>query len=100
MATRLLKVEPINPLDECDVEHDSIDVHATLRDGRIYMFEVATPNCVYDWMANNSKRFYVGEPTVFVDRLTLENITRAIQAIVDSDSDALETYGTLQTFSV
>lgn len=100
MQTKLLRIEPINPLDECELEHDSIDVHATLADGRVYLFEIATPNCVYDWMANEGSPFFVGEPTVFVERLTLENIRQAIQSIIDASPRILEKYGTLQTYSI
>ncbi len=99
MASRLLRIEPVNPLGDCDLDHDCVDVHATLDDGRVYIFEVATPNCVYDWMANEEKWFYAGEPTVFVNRLTLDNIRDALRHLVESDEGRLEIYGTLQTYS-
>ncbi len=70
---------------EVNPENDNIDVHVVLEDGREFTFVVATPNNVFRCMDNEEKDYFFGEPMLFVKNLTVENIERAINAIVSED---------------
>jgi len=70
---------------EVNPENDNIDVHVVLEDGREFTFVVATPNNVFWCMDNEEKDYFFGEPMLFVKNLTVENIERAINAIVSED---------------
>jgi hypothetical protein len=69
----------INPLN------DNIDVHIVLEDGCEYTFVIATPNNVFWCMENEGKDYFFGVPMLFVKNLMVENIERAINAIVSED---------------
>ena len=78
----------VNPLN------DNIDINIVLEDERRYTFVVATPNNVFLCMENEGKDYFFGEPMLFVKSLTVENIERAIKAIVDEeDGRWLAIYG-------
>jgi hypothetical protein len=75
-------------------ENDNVDVIVVLDDGRQFTFVVATPNNVFWCMENEGVDYFFGEPMLFVKNLTIKNIERAINAIVnESDGHWLEIYG-------
>jgi hypothetical protein len=75
-------------------EHDNLDVHIVLEDGREFTFVVATPNNVFWCMENEGLDYFFGEPMLFVKCLTAENIEKAIRAIVEEDNGRwLKVYG-------
>ena len=78
----------INPLN------DNMDVNVVLEEGRQYTFVVATPRNVSWCMENEGKDYFFGAPMLFVKSLTVENIERAVKAIVSEDGGRwLEIYG-------
>jgi hypothetical protein len=94
---KISKIEYVSPLDEGHPMNDNIDVLVHLADGRVYSFVVATPNNIFWCMENEKLDYYFGVPPVFVERLTRENIERALQALVSEyDGRWVYTYGTLQ----
>jgi hypothetical protein len=90
-------IESINYLSDLSAvnpENDNIDVHVTLSDGREFTFVVATPNNLFWCMDNEGKDYFFGEPMLFVKHLTVENITKALDAIVTLDDGRwLKVYG-------
>ena len=79
---------------EINPENDNIDVHVVLEDGREFTFVVATPNHVFWCMDNEGIDYFFGEPMVFVKNLTVDNVERALSAIVtENDSRWLSVYG-------
>jgi hypothetical protein len=70
---------------EVNPENDNIDVHVVLEDGREFTFVIATPNNVFWCMDNEGKDYFFGAPMLFVKNLTVENIERAVSAIVKED---------------
>lgn len=87
-----------SPIEENDPENDNIDVHVYLDDGRVYSFLVATPNNIFRCMGNEGIDFYFSfPPAIFVNRLTAENVERALQDLLNEDKEKwLEVYGVLQ----
>jgi hypothetical protein len=87
-------IEYLCDLSEVNPEHDNLDVHVVLEDGREFTFVVATPNNVFWCMENEGADYFFGEPMLFVKCLTAENIEKAIKAIlVEDDGRWLEIYG-------
>jgi hypothetical protein len=90
-------IESINYLSDLSAvnpENDNIDVHVKLSDGREFTFVVATPNNLFWCMDNGGKDYFFGEPMLFVKHLTVENITKALDAIVTLDDGRwLKFYG-------
>jgi hypothetical protein len=87
----------VSPIEETNPENDSVDVHVRLDDGRLFSFDVATPNSIFFSMAMEGIDYYFGVPTVFVRLLTRECVEKAIEAILTEDSGRwLDVYGTLQ----
>lgn len=79
---------------EVNPENDNIDVHVVLEDGREFTFVVATPNNVYRCMDNEKTDYFFGEPMLFVKNLTVENLERAVNAIMsENDGQWLKVYG-------
>ncbi len=75
-------------------ENDNIDVDVVLDDGRQYTFVIATPNNIFWCMDNEGKDYFFGEPMLFVKNLTIENIERAVSAIINEDDGRwLKIYG-------
>jgi hypothetical protein len=70
---------------EVDSLNDNIDVNVVLDDGRQYTFVVATPNNVFWCMENEGQDYFFGAPMLFVKSLTVENVERAVRAIVSED---------------
>jgi hypothetical protein len=93
------QIQFMSPIEECDPENDNIDIHVYLKDGSIYSLLVATPNNIFWCMENERKDYFFSyPPAVFVKRLTDENITRAVNALVESTGkDCLTLYGVKQT---
>ena len=84
----------LSDLSELDEENDNVDVHLVLEDGREFTFVVATPNNVFWCMDNEGNDYFFGEPIIFVKHLTVENIEKAIKAIVrEDDGRWLQVYG-------
>jgi hypothetical protein len=84
----------LSDLSELNPENDNIDVHVVLGDGREFTFVVATPNNIFWCMDNEGKDYFFGEPMLFVKQLTIENIDKAIRAIVSEDNGRwLTVYG-------
>jgi hypothetical protein len=90
-------VHPVSALDECDIENDNLDVHVELTDGRVFSFVVATPSNIYECMQREGIDYFFGVPPVFVQKLTQENIERALKAVfTENDGQAVAFYGVLQ----
>lgn len=84
----------LSDLSEVNPEHDNVDVHVALEDGRESTFVVATPNNVFWCMENENVEYFFGEPILFVKCLTVENIEKAINAIVlEGNGRWLKAYG-------
>lgn len=95
---KAVEIKFIGCAEEIDPENDSIDVHVRLDDGRLFSFDVATPNNIFFSMANEGVDYYFGVPTVFVRLLNHECVEKAIQAILTEDNGRwLDVYGTLQS---
>jgi hypothetical protein len=89
-----MEIEFVSPESEIDPEDDNVDVHIRLNDGRVYSILVATPRNIYKCMENESVDYFFGVPPVFVQRLTRDNVERAVRALI-SDRDAMNVYATL-----
>ena len=87
-----------SPIGENDPENDNIDVHVHLDDGRVYSFLVATPNNIFWCMENEGTDYFFGfPPTIFVNRLTSDNVERALRALLSENKEKwLSVYGVLQ----
>lgn len=92
-----MEIRILSPLKETNPENDNIDVHVQLDDGRIFCFLFATPPNIIWCMTNEGIDYYFGTPPVFVRRLDMECIEKAINAILTEDGGRwLEVYGVLQ----
>ena len=99
-AKRILKIEPVTPLESCDPNCDGIDVMLYLADGRIYQFEVATPNVIYEWMRDEQSGYLLWPPQVFVAKLTFQNISAAFHELIKEENNELfDILGTPQVFT-
>ncbi len=88
----------VGGFDQVDPDDDNVDVHLRLDNGRVYSFLFATPNNIYWCMQNEGIDYFFGTPPVFVSRLTLDSIERALSAMTQEDNRRwLEVYGSLQT---
>lgn len=88
----------VSPLEEVNPENDAVDVHVRLNDGRVFSFDVATPNNIFFSMEIEGTDYYFGVPTVFVRLLNRECVEKAIRAILTRDDGRwLDVYGTLQS---
>jgi hypothetical protein len=93
-CAKIKKIEYLSELSEVNTEHDNLDVHVVLEDGREFTFVVATPNNVFWCMENEGIDYFFGEPILFVRCLTAENIEKAIRAIITEDDGRwLKVYG-------
>jgi hypothetical protein len=92
-----MRVEFAGSAEQINPENDNFDVFVHLDDGRVYSFLVATPNNIYSCMENEGLDYYFGVPPVFVKRLTVENVERALRAILESGDEALNRHGSLQS---
>lgn len=93
-SVKIKSIDYLCDLSEVNPEHDNVDVHVTLEDGREFTFVIATPNNVFWCMENEGIDYFFGEPMLFVKNLTAENIEKAITAIVSEDNGRwLEVYG-------
>ena len=93
-CAKIRKITYLSDLTEINPEHDNLDVHVVLEDGREFTFVVATPNNVFWCMENEGLDYFFGEPMLFVKCLTTENIEKAIGAIVgEEDGRWLKVYG-------
>ena len=89
-----IKITYLSDLSEINPENDNLDVHVTLEDGREFTFVVATPNNVFWCMENEGTDYFFGNPILFVKCLTIENVERAVRAIVEYDGGRwLDIYG-------
>jgi hypothetical protein len=93
-----MRIEFVSPIEEIDQANDNVDVFLRLDDGRVYSFIVATPNNIYRCMHNEGLDYFFGVPPVFVERMTQENVERALKAsVTEDDGKWLSVYGALQT---
>jgi hypothetical protein len=93
-CVKIKSIDYLCDLSEVNPEHDNLDVHVTLEDGREFTFVVATPNNVFWCMENEGIDYFFGEPMIFVKCLTAENIEKAVKAIVAEDNGRwLKVYG-------
>jgi hypothetical protein len=95
---KIQRIEFASPIQETDPENDNIDVHVYLDDGRVYSFLVATPNNIFWCMENDGTDYFFGfPPPVFVNRVTSENVERALRALLSENKEKwLAVYGVLQ----
>ena len=86
-----------SPMEEVNPENENIDVHVYFDDGQVYSFLVATPNNIFLCMKNEGTDYFFSfPPPILVNRLTLKNIERALQALVSENKiEWLEMYGVL-----
>jgi hypothetical protein len=95
---KITQIEYISSLETIDPDNDNIDVHVTLDNGQVYSFVVATPVNIYWCMENQGVDYFFGVPPVFVKQLTVENMERAFNAIINENGgEWLDIYGALQT---
>src|ERR1700676_386030 len=93
-SVKIKSITYLSDLSEVNPEHDNIDVHVVLEDGREFTFVVATPNNVFWCMDNEGIDYFFGDPMLFVKRLTPENIEKAVRAIVAHENGRwLRIYG-------
>jgi hypothetical protein len=91
---KILAINYLSDLAECNPENDNLDVHIVLEDGREFTFVVSTPNNISWCMENEGFDYFFGEPVVFVKNLTKENIERVMEKIVAEDGGKwLAVYG-------
>jgi hypothetical protein len=91
---KIANITYLSELAECNPEHDNLDVHVLLDDGREFTFTVATPNNIFWCMENERINYFFGKPVIFVKNLTKENIERALESIVAEDGGKwLSIYG-------
>jgi len=91
---RIKTITYLSDLSEVNSENDNIDVHVTLADGRELTLVCDTPNNIFWCMDNEGKDYFFGEPMLFVKYLTVENIEKAVRAIIEEeDGRWLEVYG-------
>ncbi len=98
---KIERIEYASPIEESDPENDNIDVHVHLDDGRVYSFVMATPNNIFWCMSNEATDYFFGfPPPIFVNRLTNDNITKALEAMLSEKGEKwFNLYGVLQTVS-
>src|SRR6266853_2200058 len=82
---KILAINYLSDLAECNPENDNLDVHIVLEDGREFTFVVSTPNNISWCMENEGVDYFFGEPVVFVKNLTKENIERVMEKVVAED---------------
>ncbi len=82
---KILAINYLSDLAECNPENDNLDVHIVLEDGREFTFVVSTPTNISWCMENEGVDYFFGEPVVFVKNLTKENIERVMEKIVAAD---------------
>ncbi len=93
----LLAIQYVSPIEDVKPENDNLDVNVQLRDGRSYCLVVATPNNIFECMANEGVDYFFGTPVLFVKLLDREHIERAIRALLSEDDGKwLSVYGVLQ----
>lgn len=93
-SAKIKSIKYLCELSDVNPEHDNIDVHVILDDGREFTFVVATPNNVFWCMENEGIDYFFGEPMLFVKCLTAENIEKTIKAIVEEGNGRwLKVYG-------
>lgn len=91
---KILAINYLSDLEECNPENDNLDVHIVLEDGREFTFVVSTPTNISWCMENEGVDYFFGEPVVFVKNLTKENIERVMEKIVAADGGKwLAVYG-------
>src|SRR5215813_11978654 len=92
---RIAKIRFLSDISDLNPEHDNIDVHVTLEDGREFTFIVATPNNIFWCMENEGIDYFFAEPIIFLAGLTHSNVGRGLQHVVsDDDGRWLLVYGT------
>ncbi len=91
-----MRVEFIGGIEQCDPNNSNADVLLHLDDGRVFKFLVATPNNIYWCMENEQNDHYFGVPPVFVKQMTVENVERAMRALIESGEEMLKTFGSSQ----
>ena len=92
-----MTIEVVGGIDRVDPDDDNVDVLLHLEDGRVYSFVVATPKNIYWCMQNDGLDYFVGVPPIFVKRLTIDTVERALFAIASENHGKwLSIYGSLQ----
>ncbi len=96
---KIQRIQYPSPIEDNNPENDNIDVHVYFDDGRVYSFLVATPNNIFWCMENEGKDyFFAFPPPLFVNRLTPDNVERALYALLSENKNKwLELYGVQQT---
>jgi hypothetical protein len=68
-----------DPVRELAPQSDSVGLRAALEDGKVSLFQVATPDQPQRWV--ETEGFSFGAPVLFVKRLDLETVAEAAQAM-------------------
>jgi hypothetical protein len=93
-TVKIVAINYLSDLAECNPENDNLDVHVVLDNGQEFTFTVATPNNIFWCMENEGIDYFFGSPIVFVKNLTKENIEKAMERIVAEDGGKwLTVYG-------
>ncbi len=92
-----MRVEFIGGFEHHNPDCDHIDVLLHLDDGRVFAFDVATPNFLDQYMEREKENCYIGLPPVLVKRITPEIVEGALRAVVDAGEERLNVYGVLTT---
>jgi len=83
---KILAINYLSDLAECNPENDNLDVHIVLEDGREFTFVCvhADQHFLVAWRTKGVDYFF-GDTVVFVKNLTKENIERVMEKIVPAD---------------
>jgi hypothetical protein len=97
VGLELQEIQYLSSIEDVDQENDNIDVSIQLQDGRQYGLVVATPNNIFECMANDGNDYFFGTPILFVKVLDRTHIEKAIHALLSEDEGRwLSVYGVLQ----
>jgi hypothetical protein len=93
-TVKIIAINYLSDLADCNPDNDNIDVHVVLDDGREFTFTVATPNNIYWCMENDGIDYFFGNPMLFVKNLTKQIIESAMRSIVTEENGKwLSVYG-------
>ena len=75
-CAKIKSITYLSDLSEVNSEHDNLDVHVTLEDGREFTFVVATPNNVFWCTENEGIDYFFGEQCFSYSALLLRTSKR------------------------
>ena len=95
---KIQRISYLSPIEDVDPENDNVDVCVEFDDGSARSFLIATPNNIFWCMENEGADYFFSyPPPVFVNRLTAENVERALKALLKEKKEFwLDLYGVRQ----